>query len=150
MMLRVKKPQDLAAGILFILFGIAGLWFGRNYAVGTAARMGPGYFPMMLSWLLIAFGGFIAARSCVIEGRRIDVIRWRSVFAIMAAIAAFALMIQRFGLALATVVVIGIAAAAICQSRWREVIPLALAMAAFCVGVFIYGLHQPLPLWGPD
>src|SRR5262245_30802155 len=124
-MLRVKKPQDLAAGILFIVFGIAGLWFGRNYAVGTAALRGPGYFPMMLSWLLIAFGGFIGARSFIIEGTKIGTFQWRSILAILAAIAVFALLIQRIGLAVGAFTVIGVAACATRQSRWREVILLA-------------------------
>jgi len=149
-MLRIKKPQDFGAGLLFILFGIAGLWFGRNYAVGTAARMGPGYFPLMLSWLLIAFGGFVAARSFVIEGPKIDPVRWRSALPILAAIAVFALLIQRIGLAVAVFTVICIAAYATRESRRREVILLALFMAVFCIGVFIYALHQPLPLWSED
>jgi len=149
-MLRVKKPQDLGAGLLFILFGVAGLWFGRDYAVGAAARMGPGYFPTLLSWLLIVFGGFIAARAFAIEGGRIDPIRWRSALPILAAIAVFAILIQRLGLAAAVFTVIAVSAFATRESRWREVVLLALFMAVACVGVFIYGLNQPLPLWSED
>jgi hypothetical protein len=146
-MLRVKKPEDLGAGILFILFGIAGLWFGKDYAVGTAARMGPGYFPMLLSWLLIAFGAFIAARAFVIQGPKIEPFRWRSILLVFAAIASYALTIQRLGLAVAAFLVVAVAAPALKQNRWWVIAALGLFMAAFCVGVFIFGLHQPLPLW---
>ena len=146
-MLRVKKPEDLGAGILFILFGIAGLWFGKDYTVGTAARMGPGYFPMLLSWLLIGFGIFIAARAFVIEGPRIEPFRWRSILLVFAAIASFAFTIQRFGLAVAAFLVVAIAAPAVRQTRWPAIVLLAVFVAAFCVGVFIFGLKQPLPLW---
>ena len=48
-MLRVKSPQDLGAGLVFMLIGVAGLYFGSDLAFGTAARMGPGYFPTLLS-----------------------------------------------------------------------------------------------------
>jgi hypothetical protein len=146
-MLRVKKPEDLGAGILFVLFGLAGLWFGKDYTVGTAARMGPGYFPMLLSWLLIGFGGFIAARAFVIEGPKIEPFRWRSILLVFAAIASYALTIQRFGLAVAAFLVVAIAAPAARQTRWPAIVLLGVFMAAFCVGVFIFGLNQPLPLW---
>ena len=58
-MLSVKDPKDFWSGALFIAFGCAGLWFGRDYAIGTAARMGPGYFPLMMSLALVGLGGFL-------------------------------------------------------------------------------------------
>lgn len=45
--LKTKNPKDFWSGILFVTFGCAGLWFGRDYVVGTARRMGPGYFPLL-------------------------------------------------------------------------------------------------------
>jgi hypothetical protein len=147
-MLRVKKPPDLGAGLLFIAFGVAGLWFGRDFSVGTAAQMGPGYFPVMLSWLLIAIGAFVVARSLVGEGSPIASVRWRSLLSVLAAVAVFALLIRRFGAALAILMVVFLAAAATRETRWREVVPLAVLISTFCVLVFIVALKQPLPLWG--
>ena len=147
-MLRVRKPQDLGAGLLFIAFGAAGLWFGRDYAIGTAARMGPGYFPALLSWLLVIIGIYVAARAFVIEGPPIAAVRWRSALAVLAAVAVFGLLIQRAGTAIALVAVVCVAAFATRETRWKEVVPLALFVSAFCVVVFILALRQPLPLWG--
>ena len=147
-MLRVKKPRDLGAGLLFVAFGIVGLWFGRDYAVGTAARMGPGYFPAMLSWLLIALGGYIAARAFVLDGPPVDRVRWRSLLAVLSGVALFALTIQRLGAAIAVVIIVCVAALGTRESRWKEVVPLAIFVSAFCVLVFIVALKQPLPLWG--
>jgi hypothetical protein len=147
-MLRVKKPRDLGAGILFIAFGLVGFWFGRDYAIGTAARMGPGYFPAMLSGLLVVLGGYIAARSFVLEGPAIAAVRWRSILAVLSGVALFALTIQRLGAAIAVVAIVCVAALGTRESRWKEVIPLAIFVSAFCVLVFIVALKQPLPLWG--
>jgi hypothetical protein len=147
-MLRVKKPRDLGAGLLFIAFGIVGLWFGRNYAIGTAARMGPGYFPAMLSGLLIVLGSYIAARAFVLEGPPIAIFRWRSLLAVLSGVALFALTVQRLGAAIAVVIVVCVAALGLRESRWKEVVPLAIFVSAFCVLVFIVALKQPLPLWG--
>ena len=149
-MLRVKKPQDLGAGILFVLFGIAGLWFGRDFTVGTAARMGPGYFPMLLSGLLILFGIIIGARSLVLVGAPIATFRWRSGLLVLIAIVMFGLSIQRLGLAVAAVAVTIAASLADRRNKPWEMAALGVLMAVFCVGVFIYGLNQPLPLWADD
>ena len=43
----------MGASVLLLVIGLAGLWFGREYEVGIASRMGPGYIPMVLSWGLI-------------------------------------------------------------------------------------------------
>src|SRR5262245_49996076 len=55
-MFRVKSPQDFGSAIVFLLIGLAGLYFGKDLTYGTASRMGPGYFPYLLSWLIIAVG----------------------------------------------------------------------------------------------
>ena len=61
-MVRVRSPQDLGAGVVFVVIGVAGYYFGRDLAFGSAARMGPGYFPMLLSVLIIAIGLIVGFR----------------------------------------------------------------------------------------
>ena len=56
---------DAAAGVLFILFG---LFFGiqsLGLDLGTAFRMGPGYFPLVLAVVLVIFGGLILFLSLI-------------------------------------------------------------------------------------
>ena len=50
-MVRVKSPQELGAAVVFLVIGLAGIYFGRELVFGTASRMGPGYFPTLLSWI---------------------------------------------------------------------------------------------------
>src|SRR6476660_2241906 len=71
-MLRVRSPQDLGAGLVFVTIGLAGIVFGQDLAAGAAARMGPGYFPMLLSGLIIAIGLVLAARGLVVSGPPIE------------------------------------------------------------------------------
>jgi hypothetical protein len=132
---------------LFIAFGCAGLWLGRNYAVGTLSRMGPGFFPMMMSIALIGTGAFLLARSLVVAGDPIERTALWPQLLILAAIVAFGLLIERVGLAasvIAVAVVSGIAAQGL---RWFELAALALAMSAFAVVLFVYLLGQPIPVW---
>ncbi|MCC6870733.1 MAG: tripartite tricarboxylate transporter TctB family protein, partial [Burkholderiales bacterium] len=55
-MLSIRNPKDFWAGILFIALGIFAITVGSNYTLGSAARMGPGYFPRILGILLIVLG----------------------------------------------------------------------------------------------
>ena len=71
-MLRVKSAQDLGAGLVFMLIGLAGFCFGTDLAFGTAARMGPGYFPVLLSGLIIAIGLVLGLRGVTVEGPPIE------------------------------------------------------------------------------
>jgi hypothetical protein len=146
-MLQVKSPQDLAAGIVFILMGGAGIVFGMDLRFGTAARMGPGYFPMLLSGLIIGIGLIVAARGLTIEGPPIEKMPVRPIFFILGAILASGFLLNSVGLALTAVTVTLIAAYARRDVNLKETILLGVGMAIFSVAVFVYALQQPLPAW---
>jgi hypothetical protein len=149
-MIRVKNPQDFWAGLLFLVVGCLALWFGRGYAFGTATKMGPGYLPTVLSWALVLIGAFLSLRALALEGPSIEASLIRPQVFILLAIIVFGLLIERFGLAPAIVVVTLIAALASREMRWREALLVAVGLAALCVGLFIYLLGQPLTIfaWG--
>ena len=67
-MFRVKSPQDLGAAVFFMLFGLAGVYFASDLAQGTAQRMGPGYFPTLLGWLIFGIGAILKDA----QGERVD------------------------------------------------------------------------------
>lgn len=149
-MFRIKSPQDFGAAVLFIAFGVAGIWFGTGYEVGFARDMGPGYFPMVLSWGLILFGLVIGSQAVLLPGPRFEPVVWRAVLLVLGAIVAFGLLIESAGLAIATFAVTVLSALASTESRWKESIALGAALALFCVLVFIYGLHQSMTVFGMD
>ena len=104
--------------LVFILIGVAGIVFGQDLAFGSAARMGPGYFPTLLSWLIIAIG-LVLARQIARrpKGRRSSPFISARCSLIIAAILAFGYLIDRIGLALtAAVLTIG---RRLCAARRR-------------------------------
>jgi F0F1-type ATP synthase membrane subunit c/vacuolar-type H+-ATPase subunit K len=147
-MFRIKSQQDFGAAVMLILFGLVGLWFGREYPVGTASQMGPGYMPMALSWALIIFGVVLGLRAVALRGPGIESVRLRSNILVLGAILGFALLIQSAGLAISIFVVTVLSALASTESRWKETIALGLFLTVFCVLVFIYGLRQSMPVFG--
>jgi putative tricarboxylic transport membrane protein len=146
--MHIKSPQDFGAAVLLMLLGLAGLWFGREYELGSVSQMGPGYMPMLLSVGLVAFGAVIGLRSLATEGPPIDRGRLLPSVLILVAVLLFAFLIDTAGLAPAVFVVTVLAAFASVEMRWKEALALAAGLALFCVLIFVYGLRQPIPVFG--
>ena len=150
-MIRLKKPQDLGAAILFILLGCICLWFGRDYRYGTLARMGPGFFPIILSWLLIGFGIVIGALAFSFnEGPKIGRTNWRGLLTVIIGIILFGALINSAGLLVTAFVVPLVAAFATPEVRRKEALVLSVLVSIACVAIFVYGLRQPIPVFFGD
>ena len=65
--MNIKSQKDFASGVMFMVVGAAFAWGATKYNLGTGARMGPGYFPLMLGALLAIFGLVITFNSLVME-----------------------------------------------------------------------------------
>jgi hypothetical protein len=146
-MLRVKSPQDLGAGAVFVLIGLAGFYFGSDLAMGSAARMGPGYFPMLLSGLITLIGLVVGLCGLTVEGPPIERVQLRPISFIVAAILIFGFLIESVGLALTAVLLTLFAAFARPEVRIGETLILGAGLALFTVVVFVYLLGQALPAW---
>src|SRR3954463_7663994 len=90
--------QDLWAGLLLAAFGVAALVFGADLAMGTARRMGPGYMPYGLAWLLVLCGGGGALRGVIAAGAAVEPMRLRPFLGVLGGGLAFALLIDRGGI----------------------------------------------------
>ena len=145
----IKNQKDFWTGVLYIGFGAAALWIGHGYKMGSASRMGPGYFPAVLAGLLIFFGALALIRSLRKEAPPIGVIAWKPAAIVLLAMAAFGFLLERAGLVIALIVLILGSASASADFRfeWRATL-LAIVLIAFCVLVFTFGLSLPMPLIG--
>jgi hypothetical protein len=146
-MVKVKSPKDFWAGLMFIAFGLFFMIGARNYRLGSAARMGPGYFPALLGGLLAVIGGIVFFRSLVAEGGKIGAIPLRPIFFITLSLLGFGYLLQPLGLVLALVLMIIVSAWAGQEFRLREAIFLSVVLALLSVLVFAKGLGLPFPLW---
>jgi hypothetical protein len=142
------RRQDVLGGLLLVVFGVLGLIFGASLDMGTARRMGPGFFPRLLSWLVILLGVTLAAMGARTAGEGVTRIAWRPLILVSAAVMAFWLLIDRAGLVAATVAVVMIGGLAGREAKLLEIGLLAIAMAIGTALLFVHALNLPLPLWG--
>ena len=142
---------DVLSGLLFIAVAALGLWISRDYAVGTALRMGTGYVPRLLCWILMGLGAIVLVQGLreTAPPVRPSAAGLRATLAVTLAIGAFALSIERLGLVLAIVLLTGIGALATKALRPLETAIAALVLIALSWGIFIAGLGLTIPVW-PD
>src|SRR5262245_52225317 len=107
--------KDVLAGLLFMGVGVLGLWLSRDYPIGTAFRMGTGYVPRLLCWTLLGLGAVVLVQG-LRDGqaqRRLSfgdgMTGWRPVIFVTAGLVAFALSLERLGLVIAILLLVGIA-----------------------------------------
>ena len=143
----IQGPKDFYAGLLFIGIGAAAILIALNYPMGTAARMGPGYFPRALGGLLIMLGALSVLRSLRLAGEPLPRWRWRPLVVALGSVVVFGLIVQYAGLALSTVFLVFTASAASDEFRPKEAALAGVLMAALCVGVFVYALNIQLSVW---
>jgi hypothetical protein len=146
-MLRIKSPQDVGAAVVFMAIGLAGLYFGSDLAFGSAARMGPAFFPVILSCVIFGIGVACAFKGLTIEGPPIEPVHLRPILVIVAGILGFGYLVERIGLAITAALLTILAGFARRDVNLVETLLLAGGLALFSVGLFVYALSQPFPAW---
>ena len=145
----IRHPKDFWAGVLFIAFGGAACVIALDYAMGTAARMGPGYFPRVLGLLLCALGALLVLRSFKLQGAPLSFPTFKPVAIVLASVLLFGLVVNQAGLVIATLLLVLVSSTASHEYRWRESVVAAIALAVFVVVAFRSGLGLQLPTWPP-
>jgi hypothetical protein len=142
----VRLNKDVLSGGLFVLVGAAGLWLGQDYAIGTAFRMGPGYFPRVLCAMLVVIGAIVAVKGLVIGGERPDGLHIRPLIMVTVAVIAFGGLIGTVGLlpAAAAVVFLGMLGGP--EFRLGEGIVVAVVLTAAALAIFKFGLAMTMPM----
>ena len=150
-MLTMEKSRDVIGGLIVMAIGTGFFMTGRDLEMGTSYRMGPGYFPTILSILMIALGSIItllALRAPAFENG-LGLLPWRGLALIIGAPLAFGATLVGLGLAPAVLMVVLATAWSSRYASLRSSVPLSFGLAAFCALLFIRLLGLPLPLTGP-
>lgn len=145
------KNKDLLAGLMFIVIGVVFLVGAYNYQMGTAARMGPGYFPRILGATMAALGVVVAAiglknqaQWAATEGIGWS---WKPVIILTAAVVLFGFALPLAGMVIAIALLTMISGIAAHDKNFRELAIITVIMCLFCAAVFVWGLKLQMKLF---
>lgn len=156
--MRIKSQKDFLAGLMFTIVGIGFALGATNYTIGEGARMGPGYFPLMLGILLAVLGLIVVFNALVVEtvdGEKVGAISWKPLFFIIGSNIVFGIClggipklgIPSLGLIVGIYALTFIASMAGDEHKSKEVIVLATVLAIISYLAFIVLLNLQFPVW---
>lgn len=154
----IKSQKDFFSGLMFMGVGVAFAWRASTYNLGSGARMGPGYFPLMLGILLAILGAVVTFKSLVIQSdddEKIGAFAWKPLVLIIIANLVFGVLLgglpsiglPSMGLIAAIYALTFISSLASDEFKFKEVAALATALSAMSYMAFIVLLKLQLPVW---
>jgi len=155
---KIKSEKDFYSGLMFMVVGIAFAWGATTYTIGEGARMGPGYFPLMLGVLLTALGAFIVFEAMVVEtedGEPVGKWAWKPLCFIIAANLLFGVLLSglpsiklpAMGMIVGIYGLTFVASLAGDEFKWKENLILATVLAIGSYLAFIMLLKLQFPVW---
>ncbi len=148
MMHLVKNPRDFWSGVMFAVVGALFAGIAYNYKLGTAARMGPGFFPFFLGLILVGIGIAVVAFSLkgTTRGATVDKFHWIPLFWVLGSICVFGVMLKLTGVLFAGVALVIGSSLGSGEFKLREILWLSIGLSIFCAAVFVGGLKLPIPM----
>lgn len=143
-----RNGKDFWAGVLFVAVGAAVIVLSQDYGMGSAGRMGPAFFPTVLSGLLIVIGTASIIRAFIKPGTAISRFAVKGLLLVTLSTLLFGLIVRGAGLLVALPLLVLISAYSSSRFRWPYALALALGVTVFCILVFRIGLGVPLPIVG--
>jgi hypothetical protein len=143
-----RNAKDFWTGLIYLFVGSGAFIISRDYDMGTAVKMGPAYFPTILSVLLMGIGVISVLRSFLKSGTPIGVVAWKGLALIMASTLLFGMIVRGAGLLLALPLLVIVSALASTRFSWKTSLLEAAGITVFCILIFLKGLGVPLPILG--
>jgi hypothetical protein len=146
--LNIRNKKDFGAGIMYMVFGLFFALNALNYEMGTAAKMGPGYFPFWLGALLTALGFFVLLKSISSKNTKEDIgtWNWKIVIWIAGSVVLYGLLLPTLGFMLSVFILVLVSASASHEFTWKSTVLNAIFLVTFTYLAFVQGLNLQFPL----
>ncbi len=147
--MRIQGQQNFWSGVMFIIVGLLFSWFATDYQMGTAARMGPGYFPFWLGIIMAILGAALSlgALSHRAEKSEVERFDWKSIILVLGAVLLFGLLLRPLGLYVSLFILIFGSSLASHDFNWKVALGTAIFLIIFSHVAFVKGLGLIFPLY---
>ena len=146
--MKIRNQRDFGAGIMYMVIGLFFTIVATQYPMGTAAKMGPGYFPFCLGILMTALGLLVLVQSLGAKAaiEKIPKFNWKIITQITGSVVLYGLLLPRMGFLVAVVVLVLVSASASKEFTWKGSLINAAFLVTFTYSVFVVGLKLQFPL----
>lgn len=147
--MRIRNQKHFIGGVMFLAFGLLFAGVGARYQFGSAAEMGPGYFPTVLGVILALLGVLISAgaMSRRAEEDTVGRFEWKVFLLILGSVTLFGLLLKALGLIASLFVLVMTSSFANPETTLKSAFLNALALIALCVVIFVWALDLSFSLW---
>ena len=146
MKVALRSNKQFLSGLMFLGIGAVAIYIAQDYPMGTALRMGPGYFPIVLGGIIGLFGIYELIKGVLKPEPIIGNWSLRALMILPLAAVIFGILMEHAGFIPALIVLVYVSAAASRDFKFWEVTVLALGLTIGCWALFIWGLGLPYPL----
>lgn len=147
--MQLRNRRDLWAGIMFTFTGLLFIALSQQYPMGTAAKMGPGYFPTVLGGLMAVLGIIVllGAYSKSNQITHVTQFMFRPTVMLLGGVALFAGLLNTMGMVVSLIALILISAVASHEFRLKDTLMSIVVLAIMAWVVFVWGLELQFPVW---
>ncbi len=147
--MRIRSQKDFACGLMFILAGLGFSWVAHGYPMGSAARMGPGYFPFLLGLVLAVLGALVLIGSLSSKGKEDHLASWdlKTLLWVLGPVVLFGLLLKPLGMVLSVFVLVLVSSIASHDFSWRGALVNGVVLVLISLGTFVYGINVHMPVW---
>lgn len=147
--MQLRNKQDFWSGVMFIAIGAGFAWKATSYSMGTAARMGPGYFPFWLGLVLALIGAIvlIGSISKKATATTIDKFDWRIVVLVVGSVILYGAVLRPLGIYISVFLLVVVSSLASHEFSWKVAVANAIFLVIFSYLAFVKGLGLIFPLW---
>ncbi|AUL48375.1 tricarboxylate transporter [Bordetella trematum] len=147
--MQLRNRQDFWSGVMFIALGLGFAWQATSYQMGTAARMGPGYFPFWLGLVLALLGAVVLLGSLSKKAQETHVDRfdWRIVFLVIGSVVFYAVVLNYLGVYISVFLLVVLSSLASHEFSIKVAVANGIFLVVFSYLAFIKGLGLIFPLW---
>lgn len=148
MKIPLRRNKDFLAGLMLIVIGGSAMFMAQDYPFGSSLRMGPGYFPTVLGAIVTVFGVWVLIQGLLKQEAVKRTWSVRALITLPLTALVFGVLMEKAGFVPALLALALMSAFASPEFKLGEQALLAIGLTVLSVGLFIYGLGLPYPLFG--